>query len=235
MDRINYVVASLILAVGIVVLGFCVKSGLNSFSQNSRVVTVKGLAEKEVKADKVIWPIVYKELGNDLQSLYSIVDEKNTVVMAMLLKKGITAAEVSAIIDVTDLKADAYSADRSPYRYRLSSIITVNTKKVDAVRELLKEQSSLIQKGVAVTFSNCSYPSIQFEYTGLNTIKPAMIQEATKNARQAAQQFAEDSDSKLGKIKSANQGQCSIEDRDQNTPYIKKVRVVTTIQYMLED
>ncbi len=235
MDRINYVVASLILAVGIVVLGFCVKSGLNSFSQNSRVVTVKGLAEKEVKADKVIWPIVYKELGNDLQSLYSIVDEKNKVVMAMLLKKGITADEVSASIDVTDLKADAYSADRSPYRYRLSSIITVNTKKVDAVRELLKELSSLIQKGVAVTFSNYSYPSIQFEYTGLNTIKPAMIQEATKNARQAAQQFAEDSDSKLGKIKSANQGQFSIEDRDQNTPYIKKVRVVTTIQYMLED
>ncbi len=235
MDKTRCVVASSILAIGIVVLGFCVKSGLNSFSQNSRVVTVKGLAEKEVKADKVIWPIVYKELGNDLQSLYSIVDEKNKVVMAMLLKKGITADEVSASIDVTDLKADAYSADRSPYRYRLSSIITVNTKKVDAVRELLKEQSSLIQKGVAVTFSNYTYPSIQFEYTGLNSIKPAMIQEATKNARQAAQQFAEDSDSKLGKIKSANQGQFSIEDRDQNTPYIKKVRVVTTIQYMLED
>ncbi len=235
MDKTRCVVASSILTIGIVVLGFCVKSGLNSFSQNSRVVTVKGLAEKEVKADKVIWPIVYKELGNDLQSLYSIVDEKNKVVMAMLLKKGITADEVSASIDVTDLKADAYSADRSPYRYRLSSIITVNTKKVDAVRELLKEQSSLIQKGVAVTFSNYSYPSIQFEYTGLNTIKPAMIQEATKNARHAAQQFAEDSDSKLGKIKSANQGQFSIEDRDQNTPYIKKVRVVTTIQYMLED
>ena len=235
MDKLKSLLPSLLLALGIVVLGLCVKSGLGSFSQNARVVTVKGLAEKEVKADKVIWPIVYKELGNDLNALYNTINKKNKVVLDLLASKGITADEITTSVDVTDMDADAYTADRSPYRYRVSSIITVNTKKVDTVLALLKEQTSLIQKGVAVTFSNCSYPSIQFEYTGLNEIKPEMIKEATKNARKAAEQFAIDSESKLGKIKTANQGQFSISDRDQNTPYIKNVRVVTTIQYMLED
>ena len=235
MDRLKSLLPAALLAVGIVVLGLCVKSGLGSFSQNARVVTVKGLAEKEVKADKVIWPIVYKELGNDLNSLYNTINKKNKVVLDLLEAKGITADEITTSIDVTDMDADAYTADRSPYRYRVSSIITVNTKKVDTVLALLKEQPSLIQKGVAVTFSNYTYPSIQFEFTGLNSIKPEMIKEATKNARKAAEQFAIDSESKLGKIKTANQGQFSISDRDQNTPYIKNVRVVTTIQYMLED
>ncbi len=235
MEKLKSLLPSLLLALGIVVLGLCVKSGLGSFSQNARVVTVKGLAEKEVKADKVIWPIVYKELGNDLNALYNTINKKNKVVLDLLASKGITADEITTSVDVTDMDADAYTADRSPYRYRVSSIITVNTKKVDTVLALLKEQTSLIQKGVAVTFSNYSYPSIQFEYTGLNEIKPEMIKEATKNARKAAEQFAIDSESKLGKIKTANQGQFSISDRDQNTPYIKNVRVVTTIQYMLED
>lgn len=235
MDKTKLIVSSAIIAVGIIVLGFCIRAGFSSFSENARVVTVKGLAEKEVKADKVIWPIVFKELGNDLPALYESVNAKNKVVTGMLTEKGITADEITTNVDVTDMKADAYTADRSPFRYRISSIITVNTKKVDTVLALLKEQPALIQKGVAITFSNYSYPSIQFEYTGLNDIKPEMIQEATKNARKAAKQFADDSESKLGKIKAANQGQFSIEDRDQNTPYIKKVRVVTTIQYMLED
>ena len=235
MDKFKSFVPSLLVAVGIVVLGLCVKSGLGSFSRNARVVTVKGLAEKEVKADKVIWPIVYKELGNDLNALYNTINKKNKVVFDLLESKGIAADEITTSVDVTDMDADAYTADRSPYRYRVSSIITVNTQKVDTVLALLKEQTSLIQKGVAVTFSNYSYPSIQFEYTGLNDIKPEMIKEATRNARKAAEQFAIDSESKLGKIKTANQGQFSISDRYQKTPYIKNVRVVTTIQYMLED
>ena len=101
--------------------------------------------------------------------------------------------------------------------------------------DLIKRQSELIEQGVAVTVGDYSAPSIQFEFTGLNSIKPDMIKEATQNARNAAQQFAEDSESVLGKIKSAYQGQFSIENRDQTTPSIKKVRVVTTIEYLLED
>ena len=203
MEKLKSLLPSLLLALGIVVLGLCVKSGLGSFSQNARVVTVKGLAEKEVKADKVIWPIVYKELGNDLNALYNTINKKNKVVLDLLASKGITADEITTSVDVTDMDADAYTADRSPYRYRVSSIITVNTKKVDTVLALLKEQTSLIQKGVAVTFSNYSYPSIQFEYTGLNEIKGGH-EECPQGCRAVCDRFrkqaGKDKDSKSGAI-----------------------------------
>lgn len=233
MDKMKIMIASAIVAVGIVVLGFCIKSGLNSFSQNQRVVAVKGLAEREVKADKVIWPIVFKELGDDLPGLYDRVNAKNLIVKKFLKASGITDAEISTNVVVTDLQADSYSAERTPYRYRINSVVTVNTKKVDTVLKLIENQSTLIQQGVAISFDYSA--TTQFDFTELNKVKPEMIKEATQNARKAAQQFASDSDSKLGKIKSASQGQFSIEDRDQNTPSIKKVRVVTTIEYMLED
>ena len=235
MDKQKKVIAAALIAISIVALGLFIRSGLNSFSGSQRVVTVKGLAEREVKADKVIWPIVFKELGNDLPGLYATVADKNKIVEKMLKDNGITDAEISTSVQVNDIQADSYNAERSAYRYRMLSIVTVNTSKVDTVLDLIKRQSELIEQGLAVTVGDYSAPSIQFEFTGLNSIKPDMIKEATQNARNAAQQFAEDSESVLGKIKSAYQGQFSIENRDQTTPSIKKVRVVTTIEYLLED
>ena len=91
-----------------------------------------------------------------------------------------------------------------------------------------------MKQGIAITGGDYRY-NVVYEFTGLNSIKPGMIEEATKNARSAAEKFAKDSESELGKIKSAYQGQFSIEDRDANTPYIKRVRVVTTIDYSLEE
>ena len=137
--------------------------------------------------------------------------------------------------EIIDLQAERYgSNERNPYRYNVTTVITVTSSKVDLVRGLISEQGELLRKGIAVTGGDYRY-NVQYEYTGLNQIKPQMIEEATKNARQAAEKFAKDSDSKLGKIRHANQGQFSISDRDANTPYIKKVRVVTTIDYSLED
>lgn len=226
-------ISSAIVAVGIVVLGFCIKAGLNSFAQNQRVVTVKGLAEREVKADKVIWPIVFKEVGDNLSDLYKTVDEKNKIVKKYLRDNGIADAEISTNVVATDLQADAYGSERTAYRYRINSVVTVNTTKVDTVLKLIERQTELIEKGVAISFDYSA--TTEYEFTGLNKIKPEMIKEATQNARKAASQFAADSESTLGKIKSASQGQFSIDNRDQNTPYIKKVRIVTTIEYMLED
>ena len=113
-------------------------------------------------------------------------------------------------------------------------MITVTSNQVKLVRQLINEQSELLKQGIAITGEPYRY-GVQYEYTGLNDIKPQMIETATKNARAAAEKFATDSESKLGKIKKASQGQFSISDRDDNTPYIKKVRVVTTIDYALED
>ena len=235
MEKNKQVIAAALIAVGIVILGLCIRSAFGSLSDSQRVVTVKGLAEREVKADKVIWPIVFKELGDNLPALYATVAEKNKIVEKMLIESGITADEITTSVQVNDIQADAYNAERSVYRYRMLSIVTVNTTKVETVLQLLKRQSELIEQGVAVTVGDYSTPSIQFDFTGLNDIKPDMIKEATQNARAAAEQFAADSESNLGKIKTAYQGQFTIDDRDQTTPYIKNVRVVTTIQYMLED
>ena len=126
--------------------------------------------------------------------------------------------------------ANQYGSSTFKYKYSLESTVTVTTKKVDKVRELLGRQAELLKEGVA--FSN-SY--INYRYTDLNAIKPAMIEEATKNARLAADKFAADSHSKVGKIKTASQGQFTIDDSDSSTPWLKNVRVVSTIVYYIED
>ena len=113
----------------------------------------------------------------------------------------------------------------------VKSTVTLCTGKVNEVLALMKDQSSLLKKGLLLSNDWESKPSFSFE--GLNDVKPEMIEEATKNAREVAQKFADDSDSKLGKIRDASQGYFTIEDRDANTPYIKKVRVVTNVNYGL--
>ena len=179
--------------------------------------------------DKKVKVYIDKNNGKD-NSNHGVSSRVNET---LLFAEGISDNEISTRIDVEDMKANAYSNNVAT-RYKASSVITVNTRNVDTVLGLMKEQSSLIEKGIAISLNRYENP-VQFEFTGLNNIKPEMIKDATQNARKAAQQFATDSESELGKIRSATQGQFTIEDRDQNTPYIKNVRVVTTIVYSLED
>lgn len=224
-----------ILALGLILSGLAIKSGIKVFSQRDRAVNVKGLAEREVKADKVIWPLVYKDVGSDLITLYDNLKVKNRAVVSFLQSNGISDAEISVSApQVVDLEAERYNQNHSPYRYNITSVITVSSDNVDLVRKLMSEQGELLKQGVAVAGGDYQY-NVQFMFTKLNDIKPQMIEDVTKNAREAAIKFAEDSDSKLGKIKSANQGQFSITDRDANTPYIKNVRVVSTVEYYLKD
>ena len=157
------------------------------------------------------------------------------MVVAFLKENGIADSEISVNpAEVVDMDAERYSNNNNQYRYISTSVITVTSTNVKLVRKLISEQTALLQKGVVVTGSDYRY-NVNYEFTGLNDIKPGMIEEATKNARAAAEKFAKDSDSKLGKIKRANQGQFSIYDRDINTPYIKTVRVVTSIDYYLNN
>ncbi|WP_300795655.1 SIMPL domain-containing protein [uncultured Bacteroides sp.] len=223
------------IAIGLLLLGIFIKQGMSSFADKDRSVNVKGLAEMEVAADKVTWPLVYKSLGNDLVGLYDQINKSNKTITQFLKSKGIDEKEISINApEIIDMKAERYGNQETTYRYNVTSVITVNSDKVDLIRNLISSQGELLKQGVAVTSGDYRY-NVQYEYTGLNKIKPQMIEEATKNARQAAEKFAEDSDSKLGKIRKAYQGQFSITDRDANTPYIKKVRVVTTVDYSLED
>lgn len=225
------VVSAAILAVSIIILGFCVKAGIDNFSFRDRVVTVRGLAERTVEADYVTWPMSYSIAGNDLPELYNRMQRSNEIVVKFLTNNGIAADEISVNPpDLYNSEGNVYGGDRARYQYNLSVTITVATTKVSKVRELLNRQSELLKQGVA---ANNNY--INYQFTGLNTIKPEMIAEATKNAREAADRFAQDSDSRVGKIKTATQGQFSIESTDQSTPNIKNVRVVSTIIYYLED
>ena len=227
--------SGLAIMVGLIVLGIMIPKAVNNFRSFERKVDVKGLCEKEVKADKVIWPVVYKVMANDIQQVYDQTDRNNAEIVNFLKKGGLDESEISVTIpSISDKFANEYGGNDRAYRYIATNIITVCTDKVDLVLELMSKQSDLLKKGI-VTGGNKWENPVEFSYNGLNDIKPEMIEEATKNAREAAEKFAKDSGSRLGKIKNANQGTFTITDRDSNTPHIKKVRVVTSITYYLED
>lgn len=228
------IISAAILAVGLFALGLCVKSGLNSFNDSQRVVDVKGLAEREVNANVVTWPIMFREVGNSLPDVYANVTKTNAVIIDFLVANGLSKDEISVgAPTVQDLTTDRYNNNPLPYNYAVTSVVTVSSGKVKEVHSLINRQGELLSKGIAIT-SNYNY-SVTYDFTDLNSIKPEMIAEATQNAREAAKKFADDSDSRLGKIKTARQGQFSIENRDATTPYIKKIRVVTALTYYLED
>lgn len=231
----NLRMEALLVALGLFLLGYMIKSGIDNFKDKERIVSVKGLAEMEVPADKVTWPLMYKVLGNDLLAVYNNVNEKNAAIVKFLKENGISDEEISiAAPEVIDMQAERYVSNQPTNRYNTTSVITVSSKDVEKVRKLVVEQASLLKQGIAITGGDYRY-NVSYEFTGLNEIKPQMIEEATKNARASAEKFARDSDSKLGKIRNANQGQFSISDRDANTPYIKSVRVVTTVNYYLKN
>jgi hypothetical protein len=142
-----------------------------------------------------------------------------------LKSNGISSEEITvAPPEIIDMEAERYINQAIQYRYNATSVITVTSNDVDKIRKLISEQTELLRQGVAITGGDYRFNTL-YEFTGLNSIKPDMIEEATKNAREAAEKFALDSGSKLGKIRNASQGQFSISDRDANTPFIKNVRV----------
>ena len=227
----NWKTEAIIIAIGMVILGGSIEDGI----EKERIVTVKGLAEMEVPANKVTWPLVYKEVGNDLGTFYHKIKATNRTIINFLKNKGIAENEISVNTpEIIDMQAERYNTNPVPYRYNVTTVITVTSQQVDLVRSLISEQGELLKQGVAIIGGDYRY-NIEYDFTGLNDIKPQMIEEATKNARESAMKFAKDSDSKLGKIIRANQGQFTIGNRDAHTPYIKHVRVVTTIDYSLKN
>lgn len=236
MEKSSALLPSAIIALGIVVLGFTVRSGIVTFKDRDRIVSVKGLSEREVKADKVIWPLVYKDLGNDPAEMYRQLEKKNQKIVAFLKSGGLTDSEISVNPPtIVDRQADNYGNEIMNLRYKATSVITVTSPNVDKVRALMNRQAELMKQDIAIVgeeYGGSNSPS--YEFTGLNKIKPEMVEEATKNARITAEKFASDSGSELGDIRSASQGQFSIESRDASTPFMKKVRVVTTLEYTLK-
>ncbi|QYK02683.1 SIMPL domain-containing protein [Shewanella psychrotolerans] len=220
---------------GLYLLGNSIGKSLVTIRAMERTVTVKGLAELEVDADTAIWPIRFTEVDNDLNSLYKNVQDKSDKVVAFLIKQGFTTEEISSSLpSIQDRQAQGYVDPNVRYRYAAQVTISLYTKRVKLLLSMQRNLLDLAKEGIVI--SNQDYNGrTEFLFTQLNSIKPKMVQSATENARQTAEKFAIDSQSKLGKIKSASQGQFTINDRDSNTPNIKKVRIVSTLTYYLND
>ena len=227
-------VLGLSIFLGLAALGWQLGSAAIRFKEFERTVTVKGLSEREVQADIVIWPIQFTAAGNELDALYRDIEQSTRRIRVFLEQNGIAAEAVSESPPaVTDKSAQQWGGgDRPEFRYSAVQTVTVYSPEVAKVRGVMSRLSALGREGIVFT----GFGAVtEYLYTGLNDIKPAMIEEATRNAREVATKFAEDSQSTLGKIRRASQGQFSIQPRDTSTPHIKKVRVVSTVEYYLSD
>ena len=232
----SLVVLGASLLLGFIALGWLLGHAAVKVKRLERTVVVKGLSEREVPADIAIWPLTFQEASNDLNALFGSLQKKNGQITDFLAGHGIAKDAITVgAPNVTDRFAQSYgNTSNIAYRYTANSTVTVFSTDVEAVRKAMKDVITLGKQGVALSGEGYQNQT-QFEFSGLSKLKPAMIEEATKNARSVAEKFAEDSESRLGKIRSAQQGQFSIENRDSTTAHIKKVRVVATIEYYLAD
>lgn len=221
-------------ALGITLAGWFVGNAVFRARATERSVTVKGFSEREVRADLALWPVVFAVTAEDLATLQRRVDESAGKVEAFL-KKDFAAEDLSQSAPrITDRESQrAMPSGRPMERYAAEAVITVRTEKIDAVRSASARSGELVAQGVALIRSY-EY-NTQYLFTGLEKIKPEMIAGATLDARRAAEQFAKDSGSRVGAIRNAQQGLFSVEDRDAFSPQFKKIRVVTTIQFFLQD
>ncbi len=226
------------LVLGLSSLGYLIGQAALSVKSLERTVTVKGLSEREVPANLAAWPVSFQVASNDLDEVYESIETRTATIRSFLVDYGIAEEDISlSPPNITDLYAQQWG-DRAniTFRYTGNAVVMVHSENVTAVRDAMSNVLELGKKGVVVSGNGYNGPGgNQFLFTGLNELKPAMIEEATKNARTVAQKFAQDSDSQLGKIKSARQGQFSIVDRDSTSPHIKQVRVVSTVEYYLSD
>ena len=222
--------------VGLTIFGFFLTSAVKTYRSFERTVTVRGLAEQEHIADVVIWPIQFTEASNTQADIYANLESNARKIVTFLTNSGIDESEISVVVPaVTDRSAQLYSGDsNAQFRYVGSQSVTVYSTNVEKVRSVMRNVAELGKQGVVITGQDYQ-SSTEYYFTRLNEIKPEMIEAATVEARKVAEKFAQDSNSTLGKIKYATQGQFTIDNRDMNNPHIKNIRVVSTIVYYLTD
>jgi hypothetical protein len=243
----NVAALGVLLAFGLIVGGWVLGAQIKATRLSDRYVSVKGLVERTVKSDLAIWPLSYKEAGDNLSSVYAKTEADKKAVLDFLAEQGIKPTEIELnVVHVVDTQANEYGGNRAPQRYIVEQQITVRTSRVDQVAAAAQKTMLLLQKGIVLN-SNPGQ-GLAYKFSGLNSIKPDMITEATRNARAAAERFASDSGSKVGSIRQANQGVFSILPADQgsntgeegdntgtaDSSLMKTVRVVTSVQYYLE-
>lgn len=227
----KHVFSAALLAGSIALAGLFMFLGMRQVVTKDRAVVAKGLSTRDVKADHVVWPLNYRLEGNNMAALRSSMVEANKTITKFLLDKGFEASDIQVgSTDIEDRWVYNYSDNKPANRYSISSTIIVSTDKVDIVIASQGSQVELLTKGLIVNVNNWE---VDYQFNGLNDLKPVMIEEATINARAVAQKFADDAECRLGSIRKASQGQFSI-DADNFQPWVKHIRVVTTIEYYLD-
>ncbi|HEX2595761.1 MAG TPA: SIMPL domain-containing protein [Luteimonas sp.] len=230
------IVAALLVGLGLVGAGWFAAQGMARLKTADRYVTVKGSAEKIVDADLVVWPLPHSVGGNDLADVQNRLDANTRTIRAFFAQAGFADSDIVVSPPrLEDRWAWASGDNKPPERFRYSTTVTLRTSNVAQALSALRRSGELVAHGVMLGTGDGGSGGPDFEYTKLNAIKPALIAEATANARESAEQFAKDSHSTIGGIRSANQGVVDISDRDQGSPQVKKVRVVTTVEYFLKD
>ena len=235
-NRVSALILGVFFSIGLLSFGYMFGNTAITYKEYERTVTVKGLSEREFEADIVIWPIQFTVASNNIEELYNSIESNTSKIRGFLEMNGLDASEISLSSPaITDKSAQQYGNNaKAEFRYSAQQTVTVYSTKIGAVREVMGKLAELGKTGIV--FSAGNYQSeTEYLFTRLNEVKPEMIEEATRKAREVALKFAEDSESSLGKIRKASQGQFSINSRDKNNPHIKKVRVVSTVEYYLSD
>lgn len=226
----NNIYAGVCIALGLTLAGLFVYCGISKYASKDRAVSVKGLSTRDVEADYAVWPLSYAWSGNDLPALYEKVEQVTVRVKKHLLSLGFEESDIrQGSVTVTN-NWENYYGNRPEYRYTLSTSLIVSTDKVQKVVASQGKEASLLKEGIIVKTESWN---LDYQFNGLPELKPAMIEEATQNARAVAKKFADDAKCSLGSIRRASQGQFSVES-DQYQPWLKHVRVVTTVDYYLD-
>jgi hypothetical protein len=237
---------------GLVLGGWLLGTEIKDIRLADRYVTVKGLVERTVKSDSAIWPVSFKEAGNDLPQVFAKSEDDKQAVLKFFAAQGIAPQEITVgQIQVIDKLANEYGGNNNGPRYIVQQTVTVASSNVDKIMAAGQKTAELVQAGIVV--GDGGGQGIKYVFNGLNALKPDMITEATRNARASADRFAADSGSQVGSIRSANQGIFSISAADwsegssvgEDAPdggqqgnsadasVMKKVRVVATVDYYL--
>ena len=225
----NYIIGTSIVLAAFV-LGLMLVWTVKTLKSFDDTVTVKGLCEREVPADNVVLRISYTAPDNSLMDLRATVDRNDQAIVDLIKKAGIKDEEIKyTTANFSDRYDDYYVSENIKFRYTARQTISVFSSNMDAVRKLRRTIDGDLLKLDIISNTNANY-----KFDGLNDIKPSMIAESLDKARESAEEFAKNSHSKIGKMRTASQGYFDIGDLDENTPQIKKIRVVTTVEYYLK-
>ena len=214
-----------IISAVLLVFSFVFFLSAQNFSKQGSYVEVKGLSEKIVKADVAIWSLNFDVKSNNIDSLYADIEKNTLAIKSFLTEKGFEVSEIN--VAPVNIYQDTYKD--ALFRYNANTQLSVYSKKVDLVSSASKESLALVKKGVTLNQN-----SIEFQFSDINSIKPEMLAEAIKNARASALQFAQESGSRLGSVSRGNQGVFDITDKDPGSPEYKKIRVVSTLRFLLK-